>query len=131
VANTLQLDIVTPSSSVYSGPAAEVVIPAWEGQMGIYPNHDTLLALLRAGLCTVATPEGTTRYVIGRGFAEMGPDRVTLLTDSCELATEVDKGQAQSDLVEAQAKRDAATPFTGAYDQAVAAVEHAQARLDA
>lgn len=131
MASSLQLDIVTPSASIYSGPAAEVIIPAWEGQMGIYPQHDTLLALLRAGVCTVATPEGTQRYVVGRGFADMGPDSVTLLTDSCELASEVDKGKAQADLAEAQAKRDAAVPFTGAHEQATAAVEHAQARLDA
>lgn len=127
----LQLDIVTPSASVYSGPAAEVIIPAWEGQMGIYPQHDALLALLRAGICTVATPEGTQRYVIGRGFADMGSETVTLLTDSCELASEVDKAQAQADLAAAQAQRDAATPFTSAYEQALVAIEHAQARLDA
>jgi len=127
----LQLDIVTPSQGVYSGPAAEVIIPAWEGQMGVYPQHDALLALLKAGVCTVATPEGTQRYVIGRGFADIGPTTVTLLTDSCQLVSEVDKAQAKADLAEAQAKRDSSNPTTAAYEQALVALEHAQARLEA
>jgi len=127
----LQLDIVTPSASVYSGPASEVIVPAWEGEMGVYPQHDALLALLRAGVCTVATPEGTTRYVVGRGFADIGPTTVTLLTDSCQVAADVDKEQAQADLAEAVAKRDSSSPTTAAYEQALVALEHAQARLDA
>ena len=127
----LQLDIVTPSKAVYSGPASEVILPAWEGQMGVYPQHDALLALLRAGVCTVATPEGTTRYVVGRGFADIGPTTVTLLTDSCQVADGVDKAQAQADLAAAQAQRDSSNPTTASYRQALVAIEHAQARLDA
>ena len=83
MADSLQLDIVTPQASVYSGPASEVVLPAWEGQLGVYPHHDALLALLRAGRCAVTTAAGVQTYVIGRGFAGIGPDRteITLVAD--------------------------------------------------
>ena len=68
---TLQLDIVTPSASVFSGPVSEVVLPAWEGQMGVFPQHDALLALLRAGVCKVSGADGTHTFVVGRAWAQV------------------------------------------------------------
>ena len=95
MATELQLDIVTPAASVYSGPATEVILPAWDGELGVYPQHDTLLALLRAGTCTVTTPTGQLRYVVGRGFADIGSGSVTLLTDSCEPVDKIDPVEAK------------------------------------
>jgi F-type H+-transporting ATPase subunit epsilon len=131
MATALQVDLVTPEARVFSGPASEVVIPAWDGEMGIYPDHDTLLALLRAGTCTVVSREGTLKVVIGRGFAEIGPDRVTLLTDSCEPVSGVDTDKAARDLAAAEAESAVADPTTERYRQAQIAAEHARARLSA
>jgi F-type H+-transporting ATPase subunit epsilon len=128
---TLQLDIVTPSASVFSGEVSEVVLPAWEGQMGVYPQHDALLALLRAGVCKVHAADGVRTYVVGRGFADIGPANVTLLTDSCELAADVDKAQASTDRAEAEKALAGAAFGTEAHNQAQVALEIAQARLDA
>lgn len=128
---TLQLDIVTPSRSVFSGPVSEVVLPAWEGQLGVYPQHDALLALLRAGVCTVAGPDGTKRYIVGRGFADVGPTNVTLLTDSCEEADSVDKDEARTALTAAEKAMSGVNFGTEAHNQAIIALEMAQARLDA
>jgi len=128
---TLQLDIVTPSASAFSGQVSEVVLPAWQGQMGVYPQHDALLALLRAGVCKVNTAEGTHTFVIGRGFADIGPTNVTLLTDSCEKADAVDKADAASDRTEAEQALGKAAFGTEAHNQAQIALELAQARLDA
>ena len=128
---TLQLDIVTPSASAFSGEVSEVVLPAWEGQMGVYPQHDSLLALLRAGVCRVSAADGVHTYVIGRGFADIGPTNVTLLTDSCELASEVDKAEAATELAEAEKALAAAAFGSEAQNQAQVALELARARLDA
>src|SRR5687768_1513660 len=102
MASTLQVEIVTPERSAYSGQASEVILPAWDGEMGVYPDHDAVLALLRAGACTVTDPSGVHRFVVGRGFVEVGPSRVNILTDSCVRANEVDKAKAQKDLAEAE-----------------------------
>ncbi len=131
MATSLQVDLVTPEARVFSGPASEVVIPAWEGEMGIYPDHDTLLTLLRAGTCTIAAKDGALRLLIGRGFAEIGPDRVTVLTDSCEPVSGIDKEKAARDLAAADADAAAADPLSERYRQARIAAEHAQARLSA
>jgi F-type H+-transporting ATPase subunit epsilon len=130
MADQLQIDIVTPQASVYSGPASEVILPAWEGAMGVYPQHDALLALLRAGPCAVTTPQGTKLYVIGRGFADIGPDRVTLLTDSCTDAEAVDQDRARTELAKAEQVLGSELFTTEKFKQAEIAAEHARAVLD-
>lgn len=100
MATEIQLEIVTPMSSAFSGKVLQVILPEWEGQEGIYPDHDAKLALLRGGVCTVITTDGETHYAIGRGFVEVGADRVTVLTDSCDIASSIDKASAQRDLAE-------------------------------
>ena len=104
MASVIQLEIVTPLKRAFSGPVLQVILPAWAGEEGALPDHDDKLALLRGGVCTVITAEGETRYAVGRGFAEMGDDHVTLLTDSCELAADIDKADANSDKAEIVAK---------------------------
>lgn len=128
---TLQVDIVTPERSAYSGPATEVVLPAWDGEMGVYPDHDAILALVRAGTCTVTDATGVHRFVVGRGFADIGSSRVTMLTDACIPAGEVDKAKATQDHAHAEHELATAEPGTERYRQAQIALEHARARLDA
>ncbi|MEZ4236652.1 MAG: ATP synthase F1 subunit epsilon [Myxococcota bacterium] len=131
MSTALEVDIVTPERSVFRGAAAQVQLPAWEGEMGVLPDHDPLLALLRAGLCVVSTAQGATRYVIGRGFAEIGGDRVTILTDHCEPAEKVDKASAQTELAAAEAEMAQHDAWSERYRQARIAYELARARLDA
>ncbi len=131
MADTLQIEIVTPQAAVFSGEASEVLLPAWDGQMGVYPMHDTLLALLRAGSLVVTTASGTLSWVVGRGFADIGPDRVTLLTDSCTATDHLDKADAQKRLTEAQQAIATKAVGSAAHAQAQIAAEQAQAVLDA
>ena len=130
MATELQLDIVTPAASVFSGSASELIIPAWDGELGIYPAHDTLLALLRAGSCTVTTAQGSTRYVLGRGFDDIGSAKVTLLTDSCETADSIDRAEARERLSAAETRLAECQVFTEAHNQATIALEHAKARAN-
>jgi len=103
MATELQLNIVTPEREVFSGKILSITLAAWEGQEGVYPDHDSKLALLRAGVTSVITTEGEKRWVTGRGFAEMDGDHVTLLTDSCEDVATVDKTSAEAERKDAEA----------------------------
>lgn len=96
----LHVDIVTPQRLVFSGQAAEVRAPGWEGEFDILPGHTLFLSLLHGGVLELVTGNGSQRFVIGRGFAEAGPDRVTILTDRCVAPDDVDKAAAQQDLVQ-------------------------------
>ena len=131
MATQLHVEIVTPLSSAFSGKALQVILPAWEGQEGVLPDHDDKLTLLRGGVCTVITPEGERKFAIGRGFAEMGGDHVTLLTDSCEDASKIDKADAQAGYADIEAKLARADWVSEEANGLRAALEVAQARLDA
>lgn len=131
MATQLAVEIVTPERSAFSGRATEVILPAWNGEMGVYPEHDALLALIRSGSCQVATSDGVLRYVIGPGFAEIGPTSVTILTESCEEVAKIDKAAANRDLQSAEQEMITADPYSEKYRQAEAVHAHARARLDA
>ena len=131
MATTLDVRIVTPEKRVFDGQATEVVLPAWEGELGVYPEHDALLTLLRSGSCRVVTSEGVKVWVIGRGFAEIGGSTVTLLTSSCVAVSEIDRARAQSDLTAAEAELGGAEFGSEKLRQAQIMAENARARLDA
>jgi len=130
MATTLHVRIVTPERAVFDGRASEVVLPAWNGELGVYPDHDAVLTLLRAGTCRVTGSDAVSSFVVGRGFAEIGPDRVTLLTDSAEEVGKVDKDQARKDLAFAEGEMVAHDGNTEKHRQAEILYELARARLE-
>lgn len=126
----LEVHIVTPEREVFSGTASDVTVPGWEGEYQVLPGHDLVLSLLRGGIAVVTTDEGSQRYVLGRGFAEVTGDRVVLLADSCETPDAVDKDAAATDLAEAEAAMGNTSDTAEEWDLIEARRELAQARLD-
>ena len=126
---TLHVQIVTPERSAFDGSASEVVVPAWDGELGVYPQHDALLCLLRAGTFKVWGSDGLQTFIVGRGFAEIGPDRVTVLTDSAETLDGVDVDQARKDLAHAEAELAVHEDSSEKHNQAQILYELARARL--
>ena len=131
MATSLHVDIVTPQLAAWSGEAQQVLLPAHEGQLGVLPDHDQLLALVVPGIATVYTASGSQRYVFDSGFAEIGPDRVTVLTESCIPVEQVDKAKAKADLAAAEADLANANLATEAARVALRRLAHAKARLEA
>jgi F-type H+-transporting ATPase subunit epsilon len=125
----IQLDIVTPERQVFSGSANEVRVPGWEGEFGVLPEHASFLSLAKAGVLAIIDASGESRFVIGRGFAEAGPDRVVVLTEVCESADQVDKSAAGAAKAEAEKKLETLDPLSDAYAQCQARIELAAARL--
>ncbi len=91
----IAVDIVTPEKLAFSGRVAEARVPGENGEFGVLPGHTILLSLVRPGVVTLVGTEGPNRFVVGKGFAEAGPERVVILVDSCEPAESVDKVAAQ------------------------------------
>jgi F-type H+-transporting ATPase subunit epsilon len=123
----LHVTIVTPERKVLDAAAAEVSLPAWNGELGVYPDHDQLLTLLRAGKCTVVGSDGPASFVVGRGFAEITGDAVTILTASCVAVSQIDAGKSRAQLAGAEEALAAAEYGTEAFRQAEIALEHARA----
>jgi F-type H+-transporting ATPase subunit epsilon len=103
-AGSLQLDVVTPEGIVVSTEVDEVVVPGPEGEFGVLPGHSPFLVLLDVGEVRYPTPQGVERLAVGQGFAEVTPERVTILAERCERPDEIDAERARAALVRAEAR---------------------------
>ena len=92
----LQLQIVSADRSLLNEQIDEVVIPGADGYFGVLPGHTPLLALLGAGELWYRQGQEKHYLLIGFGFAEVQPDRVTILAEIAEKAEEIDLERAQA-----------------------------------
>ena len=106
---TFQFDFVGPERTLYSGEVEAVQIPGTEGDMTVLPGHAPVLTSLRVGVIVVnesGQGKGKRIYVQG-GFADIGPERVTVLAERAAPVEEVDAGTLDKEIEEAQMQRDA------------------------
>jgi F-type H+-transporting ATPase subunit epsilon len=92
----LTLEIVTPDRSVVTDKVDEVEIPGAEGYFGVLPGHTPLLAMLQIGELWYRKGNETVYLSIAFGFAEVLPDRVTILAQLAERADEIDIARAEA-----------------------------------
>ncbi len=97
----IQLHIVTPDQSL-SYEVDEVAMPGQEGDFGVLPGHTPLFAGLRTG--TMWYRQGTEKHflAVSVGFAEVLPDRVTVLAQVAERAEDLDEARAQAGMARAE-----------------------------
>lgn len=104
MAEKLLLEVVTPERAVLRESVDDVVLPGELGQMDVFPGHLPLLTSLTVGQMVI-TADGKQRYLlIDQGFAEIADNRVTVLTESCDGASDIDVEQAKRALEEAEAR---------------------------
>ena len=127
MAEQLELEIATPERELVREEVSDVQLPGKDGYLGILPGHAALLGQLGAGaLCYTAG--GSTHYLaVDGGFIEVLEDHVRVLADSAEKAEDIDLARAKSELEQATEKLGSAEDP----DAALAAVNHAQARVNA
>jgi F-type H+-transporting ATPase subunit epsilon len=95
MADTFQLEIVTPEKKVVETAVAEAQIPGKNGYLGILPGHAPLITELSVG--EIKYREGSTEHVlaVAWGFAEVLPDKVTILAESAERPSEINVERAR------------------------------------
>ncbi len=99
---TTLLEIVSPDRLLLSQPVDMAVIPAAEGEMGVMPGHSPMIVLLQGG--TITLHEGgraTSKLYVSGGFAEITPERCTVLADEAIPVSEVSRRVADARLTEA------------------------------
>ena len=94
MANTLQVDIVTPYRSLFSGRAEMVTLPGSLGQMGILPGHAPLLSTLDIGEIILHMGNDSQFVAVSGGVVEVRPDKVTILADTAETPEDIDAARA-------------------------------------
>jgi len=100
MAETFQLEIVTPEKMVVKESAEEAQIPGKKGYLGILPGHAPLITELAVGEITYRAGGATHHLAVAWGFAEVLPDKVTILAETAERPQEIDVKRAE----EAKAK---------------------------
>jgi F-type H+-transporting ATPase subunit epsilon len=91
----LQLEIVTPEAKAFSEEVDMVVLPGVEGELGILPLHVPLMTQLLPGEVRIRQGAKETDLVVGTGFVEVTPTRVSILTDMAMADSEVDESAAE------------------------------------
>jgi len=101
--DSIQLVVVTPVRQLLSESVTEVQIPGADGYLGVLPGHAPLITELGIGELTYRTAGGQPGLLaVIRGFAEVLPDRVSVLAETAERAEEIDINRAKDALKRAQ-----------------------------
>ena len=95
MAEKLFLEVVTPQKAIVSEEVEIVVAPGSEGEFGALKGHTTFLTSLKIGTLRYKDANGKERYLfINGGFAEVLPDKVTILAESAERRQDIDVERA-------------------------------------
>ena len=128
VAETFQLEIVTPAKLMVKDVAEEAQIPGLNGYLGILPGHAPLITELAVGVISYKASGATHTLSVAWGFAEVLPDKVTILAEAAERPQEIDVARAQEAKSRAEALLKSNDPNVD-YARAEDALQRAEARL--
>jgi F-type H+-transporting ATPase subunit epsilon len=92
------VEIISPDQTILKQETSEVVIPSFEGQMGILNNHIPLITFLRPGIITIKA-EGEKKYYVEEGTVEFSNNNLLILTSTAKDVDNLDKTQI-NDLIQ-------------------------------
>ena len=126
---TIRLEIVTPERLAYADDVDAVSVPGIEGELGILPHHAPLITTLGLGELRIRKGTNEDHLAIIGGFLQVRPDKVVVMAETADLASEIDLELAQ------EARRDAERAIEMGYHEgadlaaARAALEQALLRI--
>lgn len=104
MAEFLKLEVVTPEHRLVRDEAVEITVPGRNGYIGVLPGHAPLISELAVGEISYKTRAGQTKFLAcAWGFAEVLPDKVTILAEVAELGEQIDVAEAKQVRDRAQA----------------------------
>ncbi|MGD0683001.1 MAG: ATP synthase F1 subunit epsilon [Terracidiphilus sp.] len=128
--NQLRVRLVTPERTLFEHPVTAVELPAKNGYMEVLYGAAPLVAELGAGDVTLhGGPEGDQHYNVSWGFAEVLPDRVTILASDALKPEEIDVSRAQDQLARGHKEWDQAGDREEAYTEALRVIAEAEAKI--
>jgi F-type H+-transporting ATPase subunit epsilon len=125
----LLLEIVTPERLAFSEEVDSVQVPGIDGELGILPHHTPLLSALGVGELRIRRGGVDESFAIVGGFVQVRPDKVVVMAETADLASEIDLEKAE------EARREAERALEGGYHEgadlaaARAALQHALLRI--
>src|SRR5205085_9106968 len=98
----IHLVVVTRERKIVEADADEVILPAYNGEIGVLPGHTPLLAVLKVGIMRYREGGKTSSLVLSWGFAEVLPERVIVMAETARLPEEIDPAAAEAAKREAE-----------------------------
>jgi F-type H+-transporting ATPase subunit epsilon len=109
----LTLEIVTPERLAYSDTVDAVVLPGSEGELGVLPHHAPLVSMLGVGELRIRKDGAEESFAIVGGFLQVRPDKVVVMAETADMASEIDLEKAQ------EARREAERTLETGYKEGV------------
>jgi F-type H+-transporting ATPase subunit epsilon len=109
----LQLEIVTPERLAYSDTVDSVQLPGSEGELGVLPHHAPLISTLGVGELRIRKGGSEESFAIVGGFLQVLPDKVVVMAETADMASEIDLEKAQ------EARREAERALESGYHEGV------------
>ena len=129
MAETFEIEIVTPEKLVVKDVAEEAQIPGKSGYLGILPGHAPLITELAVGEITYRIGEMEKHISVAWGFAEVLPNKVTILAETAERPDEIDVSRAERAKQRAEQELHSAAPDLD-YDAVQGALARAECRIE-
>jgi F-type H+-transporting ATPase subunit epsilon len=108
---TIRLEIVTPERLVYEDDVDAVTLPGSEGELGVLPHHAPLVTTLGVGELRIRKAGVEENFAIVGGFLQVRPDRVVVMAETADMASEIDLEKAQ------EARREAERALESGYQE--------------
>jgi F-type H+-transporting ATPase subunit epsilon len=107
----IHVEVVSQEKKLFDEPQADmVIIPGREGKIGVLPNHSPLLTTMQFGELIIRKGTAEESFAIYGGVAEVRPDKVVILADAADFASEVSVRAVQEAMEEARRALDSAPP---------------------
>ncbi|MGA2415740.1 MAG: F0F1 ATP synthase subunit epsilon [Candidatus Sulfotelmatobacter sp.] len=129
MSDTFQLEIVTPEKKVVETAAEEIQIPGKNGYLGVLPGHAPLITELAVGEIKFHAGAEQQRLAVAWGFAEVLPDKVTILAESAERPGDIDVERARKAKARAEERLSSGDPNVDV-ERALNALQKADTRLE-
>ena len=98
-----KVEIVNPEKSfLVKEDVSEVVVPAYEGEMGILKDHISIISFLKPGIIKVSSKSGDSNYYVEDGIVEFKDNNLSILTSSIYDISDMDKSKKQDLLKQAE-----------------------------
>jgi F-type H+-transporting ATPase subunit epsilon len=125
----LHLEIVTPERQAYEDDVDMVVVPGVEGELGILPHHAPLVTTLGIGELRIRKGGAEESFAIVGGFLQVRPDKVVVMAETADLASDIDLEKAQAARREAERVLETAANEPADLAAARAALQQALLRI--
>lgn len=129
IPKSLTLRLFTPERKVIETEVDEVIAPGIEGEFGVLPGHIPFITTLKIGVLAFRSGSKVERLALAWGYAEVLPDRVTVLAETAEMANQIDIERALRAKERAEAKLRSLSPEDKEYTQYTAALQRALNRI--